>query len=57
MSYLPKVTTAQLYELVMALYESQKLMADALTEMAEHVDNIHTVAELEKIMSDLGFKK
>ncbi len=57
MSYLPKVTTAELYELVMGLYEAQKLMAEALTEMAEHVDNMYTVAELEKIMSDLGFKQ
>ena len=57
MSYLPKVTTAELYELVMGLYESQKLMVEALTEMADHVDNIYRVDELEKIMIDLGFKR
>jgi hypothetical protein len=57
MSYLPKVTTAELYQLVMGLYETQKLMAEALTEMAEHVDNIYTIPELQKIMIDLGFKQ
>ena len=57
MSYLPKVSTAELYQLVMGLYEAQKLMAEALTEMAEHIDNIHTIPELEKIMIDLGFKQ